>query len=448
MKDAAPSLYRIVASRIIWFSALAMFAQLVGVVVEYRRDSPQLARHAIEREATLIFAGVRRNAGGEPMFSLPAELRQRYGASNGAYFARVRNADGKILFANCPGDCEGRFLPSRSPAQEFWVIRISGEPLAQLAGGRAFGVGDDRILIDIAVENDTSGVLVAVLAHEVFDHMTLPMSLMLIVVLGATTLSIRRALRPVADAADRAARLDPARLDQRLGTAGLPREIAILARAVDSGFDKAADLLRAQKTFAGAISHEVRTPLAIAKLELEKIDDPRARNVEKDLDALNRLVEQLTTLARLEGFEDVSTEMINAVALAEAVVASFAPLVYESGKTIELVDSDAKPFRGYATLVENAVRNLAENALQHSDPGTAIVVEVGPGPQIGVRHEAPRSTPPGRFVGEHSKPGLGLQIVRRIAQIHGADFEFATSAGEVRAALKFKLYDVPSSSRS
>ena len=153
----------------------------------------------------------------------------------------------------------------------------------------------------MAIIGDKESVLIAVLAHEVVDHMIIPMSLMLVVVLGATTLSIVQALRPVRRAATLVSGLNPLASGARLPTQGMPQEIAQFTKAINSAFDRVGELVRAQKVFTSAISHEVRTPLAVARLELEKIADFRARKVEQDLEALNQLVEQLTTLARLDG---------------------------------------------------------------------------------------------------------------------------------------------------
>ena len=83
-----------------------------------------------------------------------------------------------------------------------------GKPL-NVAGGRVVVEKPEPVVIEIAIIGDRDGVLAGVLAHEVTDHMLLPMSLLLIVVLGATSLSIAQALRPVAKAAKQVAALDP-----------------------------------------------------------------------------------------------------------------------------------------------------------------------------------------------------------------------------------------------
>ncbi len=152
--------------------------------------------------------------------------------------------------------------------------------------------------------------------------------------------------------------------------------------------------------------------------------DPRARNVEQDLAALNRLVEQLSTLARLEGVDIEAGQMLNPLEIAESVVASLAPVVYEAGRSIELVDKGVMPFRGHAALIENALRNLVDNAIRHTPPGVKITVQAGPGASFCVRDAGALGDRPALDAARPEGAGRGLQIVRRIAEIHGGSFEF------------------------
>ncbi len=419
---AARSLTATVIRPIVFFAALAMFAQLTGVVAEYWFNRQELARHAIEREADALFAGVRRDAQ-HLDFALPAALRGRYDATDGSYLARIRTGAGALLYTNCVGDCPSRLLPAYASAPDFWMSRLDPETPWKIGGGKTYRLGDAPVTVEIAILQDRTGVFLTALLREVVDHMALPMSLMLVVVLGASILAIRRALRPIKAAADLAEGLDPAASDAALPLAGAPREVAALIQAVNDSFGRVREMVQAQKIFTSAISHEVRTPLAIARLELEKIADPRARKVEEDLASLNRLVEQLTTLARLDAAHLAPLETIAPAAIAESVVGALAPVAYDSGRSIELIDSGGETFPGRPALVENALRNLVENAIRHTRPGARIVVEVGPGRRFRVRDDG-RAPKAARRGGETKEAGLGLKIVRRIAETHGGAFSF------------------------
>ncbi|MCW2285136.1 signal transduction histidine kinase [Rhodoblastus acidophilus] len=411
----APSLMALVVRRIAFFAGLAMLAQLAGVFSKTSSDTQNLGRLAIEMETRALAKGVA-STDGPLAYSLPPDRRARYQDAANGYLVRVRTVkSGALLYANC--ECKTHFLPMDVKPVSFWMQEIKpGRPL-HVAGGRIVETGSEPVMVEIAILGDPDGVTEEVLAHEVFEHMALPMSLMLIFVLGATIFSIAQALRPVARASDQVARLDPLKSPERLPSAAMPREIARFTQAVNASFDRVVELMRSQKLLTSAISHEVRTPLAVAQLELEKIPDPRARKVEQDLGDLNHLVEQFTDLARLEGAALSAKETIHPARLAEQVVGDLAGLVYANGKSIEFVDAGAEIFEGHKALVENALRNLIENAARHAPDGATIRVEAGPGATFSVLDDG--RTPPAP---ETSRPGLGLKIVRRIAEIHDGRF--------------------------
>ena len=441
MTSAAPSLVATVVRPIVLFSVVAMLAQLIGVVTEYWLNQPELERHSIQREADALYGGLWRHDQ-KFGFELPTNLRGRYNSADGSYLARVRTGEGAILYTNCIGECDPRSLPFYASPPDFWMNRLNPETPWSVAGGKSYRLDDEPIIVEVAILQDRGGVFLMVLAREVIDHMALPMSLLLVVVLGASILSIRRALGPIKAAADLAAQLNPVASNASLPIAGMPREIAALTQAVNMSFRRVRDIIQAQKVFTSAISHEVRTPIAIARLELEKISDPRARKVEQDLESLNRLVEQLTTLARLESADLTPVESVVPLAVAEKVVGMLAPVVYDSGRSIELVDRGGKPFPGRLALIENALRNLVENAIRHTKAGAAIVVEVGPGSLFRVRDNG-RESDAGSRIGDKQGPGLGLKIVHRIAETHAGSFLFEDASdglGSI-ATLSFKAVE-------
>jgi len=424
------SLVAIVTRRIIFYAALAMLGQLVAVVVQTWSDDLQLGHMAIEHESFALAQGLTGEAGGVS-YNLPRQLRGRYAQGRRDYFARIRSRSGVVLFSNCDRECADRFLPLNIDPPNFWVRQLApGKPL-NVAGGLLVDRGVEPILVEVAILGDKDQVLYAVFAHEIRDHMAAPMSLLLLVVLLAAVFSIRRALKPVAHAAAQIPNINPLKKETRLATDGLPLEVARLTSAVNKACDRVGELMGAQKDFTSAISHEVRTPLAIAHLELEKIADPRARKVESDLETLNQLVEQLTTLARLDGADCIPTQKIDLSHMAEEVVSAMAPLVYASGKTIELVDHGSSAFQGYPSLIESAMRNLVDNAIRHTSPQAHIRVEVGPGPVFrvcddGVRAVASQTK---SAVPSPRRIGLGLRIVGRIAEIHGGHLAINKPSG-------------------
>ncbi len=428
MKHAAAApLGRIVALRIMLFAALAMLTQLVAVLVEYGSDPEYLSLLALEQETDVLALGLSVQ-GNHLSYQLPDAHAGRYGTEDSGYVARVRTANGVVLFSHCDAACTEHFLPLDLNPPSVWLrVLTPGYPLS-FAGGRIIEKEGQRIFFEIAVERDTQHVVWEVLADEVLDHMILPMSLTLIFVLGATLLSVRSALRPVTAAAEQAEELDPLSPDARIEEAGMPREIAQLAGAVNRSYARTRELMAAQKLFTSAIAHEIRTPLAIIRLELERIDHPAARRATAELDELSHFAEQLVTLARLEALDRSGFQPVALDDLGRDIVGTMAPFVYSHGASIAFEGSDNPTLPGNAALLKDAVRNLIENAVRHSGPGIAIVVRTDDGPGLSVSDDGTGFVPSraGDAPGHYKRAGglgIGLEIVRRIAALHGGRLE-------------------------
>ncbi len=446
---------RIVALRIVLFAAIAMLAQLVAVLAEYGRDPDNMARLVLEQETAELAEGLSLRAG-RLGYELPHAIAARYGVAESGYVARVRTAQGVVLFSHCDDACTQHFLPLDLNPPSFWLrIMAPGYPLS-FAGGRTVEIGHRDAFIEIAVTGDPQGAIWSVLAHEVLDHMVLPMSLTLIFVLGATLLSIRAALRPVTAAARQAERLDPLSPDARLEAAGMPREIAQLAGAVNRSYARTRELMNAQKLFTSAIAHEIRTPLAVIRLELESIDHPAARRTLGELDELTHFVEQMVMLARLEAADRSGFTPVPLDEIGRDSVGTLAPIVYARGARIGFEETDNPCVPGTASLIKDAVRNLIENALRHAGPGVSILVRTDDGPGISVIDDG-RGFDPDPVPGEATDPpghyrragglGIGLEIVRRIAALHGGRLEITRLAPHgTKARLAFAAPVTPAPS--
>jgi signal transduction histidine kinase len=418
VKQISPTLGAILARRIAFFAVLAMVLQLAVIFSDYYWNVGELSRLFVEQETERLASGIAVEDG-TIHYRLPESVEGRYSQAQTGYVARIREADGGLVFQSCDAACESRFLPPDVNPPDFWLRSLKpGKPLT-LVGGRAFTVGGRRFVVDVATTGDPQDVLSDVFWNEVLEHMIVPMSILLVLVLGATLLSVRQALKPVRIAAEAAERIDPMDSRSHLQFQEMPREIAHLAEAVNRAFERVGELMKSQKILTSGIAHEVRTPLAAIKLELGHIDHPRARKAEADLDDLVRFVGQITALARLDTFDHGMFEEVDLVALASSVVEQLAPWVYENDHSLEFsAQVDAAIVQGVPALLKDAVRNLIDNAVRHTPAHTDIVVRVSRNLiRVEDRHLA--GIRQACDVTAHTDGlGIGLKIVERIAAIH------------------------------
>lgn len=228
-----------------------------------------------------------------------------------------------------------------------------------------------------------------------------------------------------------------------LSTEHLPSEITPLVSALNSLLAQLAESLEAQKRFASDAAHELRTPLTALKLQLQlaeraKSDETRATafgRLKEGIERATRLVTQLLTMARLDPENKERPFLpVDLSRLVQSVADDLSPLARQKG-----LDLKAEVPAGAAVVIanEDALRlvltNLCDNAMRYTQAGGSIriraflkdfraVLEVADnGPGI---PEAERERIFERFYrakGTQTIPGtgIGLAIVRRVAEIHG-----------------------------
>ncbi|NRQ16703.1 sensor histidine kinase [Ensifer sesbaniae] len=435
MKTRNPSLIGIVARRIIAFSLVAMAIQIGVVFADYWFDDDKLSVLMLQQETENLAAYIHVRDGVvsyEPNHEMRERYQDRHG-DDGSIFLHIRTASGVIVYSNCTSECARHFLPVSMDAPQFWKRLIApGKPFS-VAGGQTFERGGTSVLIELAILNDPNGFMYRALLHEMVDSMIVPMTLMFCLVIGATIWSIRSALKPVAMAAKAADALDPRDSSARLPLTRMPQEIARLVTAVNRMLTRVADLIQSQKLFSSSIAHEIRTPVSIAKMELSRINDPRARSAERDLDALTHILEQLTSLARADAVDPSAYQRTSLSQIGAAVAEAIAPFVFDHDKSLEFVDEGSPPVTAIPALVENMLRNLIENAVKHNPPGTRIVLTCGPGPVVSVEDngkglvDLPEHHEDLGYVKSSGQLGLGLKIVRRISELHQATISVDTA---------------------
>lgn len=290
------------------------------------------------------------------------------------------------------------------------------------------------------------------LAESLFAEMFEPFSVFLPFVLAALVLIwliSGWSLRPLARASREAATVGPKNLFTRLSTEGLPTEILALVEAMNSALDRLADAYEMERRLTANAAHQLRTPLAVLNLRLQRakledtIDWP---TVERELAGMNRLVNQLMDLARKENpameHNAADIPLVNLARIVREAAAMTLPLAETEGRQMEVEARDKVWVRGCADDLRDMVRNLLENALTHGrgtlriDIRSAVndhhqvIIEVSD-EGAGIPDQL-RETIFERFCkGNANSPGagLGLAIVRQVAQNHGGQVRFLSGAG-------------------
>lgn len=419
-------------------AALAVFGAVV-IALERRSSEAELARQAELEARSLLAVAARADGGGASGLDPSTE----------PYLVR-RSASGTLLAVRAPG----RRAVINAEAARPLVPLLAGAP-----GGRALDVAGAGYIASIqrsaagitaaaavptaALDQRIAGLLRALLIAAAAGSL---------LAAGAALAVARGALRPLTVVAERARRVSAGRLDQRVGPIGGHDEIAGVTAAIDAMLERLEDAFARQQRFVQDASHELRTPITIARGHLEVLDPRRdgADEVEAavalavgELDRMGRLVERLLALARAGRIPAEGRAALDVAALAAEAVER----VRDEGERAFSVTTPDGPLRvrGDRDALVDVLVNLLGNAVRHTRPGGRVEVEARrDGDRVSIRvaddgdgipadllpHLFDRFT---RADGARSRDaggaGLGLAICRAYVEAHGGAISAASPPG-------------------
>jgi len=445
MAAARPSLVRIITVRLAVTSLLVIILQLTSVVVRTYLIENDLNRSIVTRHAQALLAGLHANAA--TLAFDESQVPQHYVGKHADYYAfRISDAHGHVL-AQHNGQKIAQLSPWREEAsriQDFWLLDLDADKKLYVAGGIREKLADRQAWIEVATFGDPASTYLGIVASEVVDDVWIPMIPLVVLMLGVATLSVRSSLSSLVRAAAQADSITPLEVFNPFDVSQMPREAASLASAINGLLERVGALVKAKRLFIARAAHELRTPLAIITLELGRIEDPRARQVELDVRAMSATVDRLLTLARLESTETLEIRDVDIGLIAGEVVDRFHDWAAQTQHRLVLCLHEPTEFAGDASAIQEALRNLIENAVRHTPPGTEVYVEVGPAGSILVEDDGPglaaeagtllQAFKKGAASGEGA--GLGLAIVRQAVELHRGKLEIGRSS---RGGAKFAL---------
>ena len=239
-------------------------------------------------------------------------------------------------------------------------------------------------------------------------------------------------MRPLQRAAEQAETIGPEAVSARLPEEGLPREVHALVGAVNRALDRLEVAFQFQRRFIADAAHELRTPVAVLRAHAAVLPpDERYAAWKEEIDTIERLVNQLLDLARLDVITLEKGETVELNHVAQAVAAQIAPLAIKAGKSVEVLPAnDPIPIIGSFELLACAVRNPVENAVQYTTVGTAASIEILRPATLRVTDRGPGVKPEERglifkrfWQGNRDRGGAGLGmdiVVRSVAALGGS----------------------------
>lgn len=264
----------------------------------------------------------------------------------------------------------------------------------------------------------------------------------------------QRALRPLSEMAAQAGRMSHRRLGDRLQYRANGDELSVLGTAFNQLLDRLAGALQAQRAFMTDASHQLRTPLSIARTAADVTLSRGERDTDEYRDALGVIAEQTRRLTRI-------VDDMFALALADA---DARPLRIQRLYVEDLLDEPVRAARVLAQakavavqtrldadcqidadeeLLRQMLMNLLENAVRHSAAGGRV--EIVTACEDGALRIRVRDSGPGVPEADHERVferfvrldsvigdgggGLGLPIARWIAELHGGTLRIASSTG-------------------
>ncbi len=290
-------------------------------------------------------------------------------------------------------------------------------------------------------------MLVGAVEHQLVDQALHRLLLQYVIALVVMTLLSSvigwllagRALAPLRKITATARRVSGENLGERIALQGPTDELKELADTFDGMLGRLDGAFAGQRHFVASASHELRTPLAIMRTEVDvaladpdaSVDDLRSMGeaLRDMVDRCERLIASLLLLARSEAAV-TRGEPVDLAVLAGDCITDLRTRARDAEVTID-ADLEPAPTNGDSSLLERLIFNLVDNGIRHNVTHGRLAVSTGTrdhqavlevsngGERIDPEQATTLAEPFRRLYRSGDGFGLGLSIVRSVAEAHG-----------------------------
>jgi two-component system, OmpR family, sensor histidine kinase QseC len=414
-----------------YVAALVLTTCCIACALWFRfsQDASVNTQTQLRRAAEMIHGDLRFDPAGLTVVavSLPSDLSRAFHNFPSELKYRVLDASGRVIISSedhaaalaPPG------LPFDSTLGSFTLLSGSETLLART---EPMVHGMKTYYIQVAI-SERFAALVRSLSERFLVTDTVRFALASVVLFTvAVYFTLRRVLKPLRETSAAAARIDAHSISKRLSTRRLPIEFLPVIEAFNLTLDRLERGYIVQRAFLAGAAHELKTPLALIRAQIEMEGTTDREVLLHDLDFMARQVNQLLHLAEASETQNYVFEVVELAAVAEDVVEYLRRLAELREVYVDIRCPPGIPAlqadRGALFML---LKNIVENAIQHSPIGGIVAVTIDTD-NLCIRDEGP-----GFVAGELPKlftrfwrgptrrndgAGLGLSICKEIAAAH------------------------------
>ena len=456
MRFASSSLLRSLAAQLLctYVAALILTACSIAGVIWFGsgRAFGVPTELQLRKVAELIQADIRFDSAGAPVrvvfVSLPSDLSWVFHDFAADVKYRILDRSGGVIVSSETG------AVALAPPGQLFDSTLGSFTL--ISGGETLFVRTDPVMhgeqtyyVQVAISKRFSAFVRAVTTRVRLAD-TLQFALASVVLVSvAVYFTLRRVLKPLRATSAAAARIDAHNISKRLSTQNIPIEFLPVVEAFNLTLDRLEKGYNVQRAFLADAAHELKTPLALIRAQIEVGGTTDRDVLLHDLDFMARQVNQLLHLAEASETQNYVFESVDLAAVAEDV-ADYLRRLAELREVY--VDIRCVPRTVVLEADKGALfmllKNLVENAIQHS-PVSGIVGVTVDTDHLYIRDEGPGIAAdelPNLFrrfwrgpMRRNEGAGLGLSICAEIAAAHRWEVTARSTGGGAEFGLSFRV---------